>query len=78
MPLPMPRKFAPLAADHPLVTDGTLCAGCSKPFVAGDVTTIVAIGPGDDPEQQQRARQGKVYNAVGAVAHYACVTGEEP
>lgn len=73
-------KFAPLPADHPLVTeheaDAERCPGCHRRFIAGDITTIVVIGPGDDPEAQRKAREGHPYNAVGVVAHWSCVTGE--
>lgn len=52
-----------------------LCPGCKKPFQVGDYTTIVVIGPGDDPEQQAKAAAGRPYNAVAIEAHYSCVTG---
>lgn len=70
-----PRKYPPLKASHPAV--GMECKACEQPFVAGDVTTIVPLGPGDDPEERQKAREGRPYNAVGALCHYACVTGDE-
>ncbi len=71
----IPRKFGPKEADHPSV--GDLCPACGKAFRAGDYATLVAIGPGDDPENQQNAREGRAYNAVAVEAHWACVTGEE-
>lgn len=49
------RKFGPKRADHPSV--GELCPACKKPFQVGDFTTLVALGPGDDPEAQERARE---------------------
>ena len=73
----MTRKMGPLAADHPEVTRGNKCHGCNQPFKEGEFVTIVAIGPGDDAEERAKARQGRAYNAVGIVAHWACVTGEE-
>ncbi len=69
------RKFGPKTADHPSV--GNPCPACRDPFIAGDYTTIVPLGPGDDPESRERARAGRVYNAVAVEAHWSCVTGEE-
>jgi hypothetical protein len=70
------RKFNPLAAEHPAV--GQECAACRRRLVAGDTTTIVSLGPGDDPEEQENARRGLAYTAVGALVHWACATGENP
>lgn len=67
------RRFAGLKADHPLV--GRECPACNKPFVPGDATTLIALGPGDRPEAQQRAREGRAYTAVAAPVHWACATG---
>lgn len=68
------RKFGPLAAGHPI--DGQPCPACHKPFKAGDYGTLIALGPGDDPEAQERARAGRPYNAVAALVHWTCATGE--
>ena len=68
------RKFSPLSADHPLI--GDICPACRKPFVAGDITTLIPLGPGDDEESQERCRKGRVYNAVAAPVHWSCATGE--
>lgn len=70
----MSRMFGPKSADHPSV--GRECPACHVPFAAGDFTTLVAIGSGGDEESQQRAREGRAYNAVAVEAHWACVTGE--
>ncbi len=70
------RKFNPLPANHPLVTDRTECAACKKTFLEGDVTTLVVLGPGNDPEEQQKAREGRPYNAAASPVHWACATGE--
>jgi hypothetical protein len=70
------RKFPPLKADHPLVNEQR-CAACKQFFVAGDITTIIFVGPGDDPEARERAREGRAYTGVGVPAHWACATGEE-
>jgi len=72
------HKYSPLPSDHPLVKDGTKCPGCDAAFQTGDVTTLIAIGPGSDDVERRRARDGKPYNAIAIPAHYACVTGEEP
>lgn len=68
-------RFGPLKADHPGV--GEICPGCKQPLKVGDIPELVAIGPGDDPEERQRAREGRPYNAVAIIAHHACVTGKE-
>lgn len=68
------RKYSPLDESHPLV--GKPCAACGRAFVVGDVVTLVALGPGDDPEAQARAREGRAYNAVGQPVHWSCATGE--
>jgi|GEM_PF-3404492 len=72
-----PRKYPPLKSDHPFVRGPQQCAGCGQPFEAGDVTTLVMIGPGGSEESRKRAREGRAYNAIARPAHYACVTGEE-
>ena len=68
------RKFGPKRADPPSV--GTDCLACHKPFQEGDYTTLVALGPGEDQEAQDKAKIGRVYNAVAVEVHYACATGE--
>ena len=37
----MNRIYRPLAADHPLVTDGTICPVCKRGFDAGERTTLL-------------------------------------
>lgn len=68
------RKFGPKGADHRSV--GKPCPACHVDFAAGDYTALIALGPGSDPEAQERAREGRVYNAVAVEVHYACATGE--
>lgn len=65
-----PRKFGPKSADHPSI--GELCPACKKPFAPGDYTTLIALGPGDDPDAQARARAGRAYNAVAVKVHWDC------
>jgi hypothetical protein len=74
--LDRPRKFPPLTPAH--VVDGTLpCIVCGDTFVVGDVTTLIPLGPGKDSEARARAREGRSYNAVALLCHWACITGEE-
>ena len=68
------RKFGPKGADH--FTVGKPCPACQKPFQAGDFTALVALGPGDDPEAQEKAQAGRPYNAVAVEVHYSCAGGE--
>lgn len=70
----MSRMFGPKTAEHPSV--GNPCPACQVPFKAGDYTTLVMLGPGDDDEAQERAREGRAYTAAAVEAHWTCVTGE--
>lgn len=67
-------KFGPKSDGHPSV--GKECPACHKPFKAGDYTTLITLGPGDDPETQELARAGRPYNAVAVEIHWACAGGE--
>lgn len=64
------NKFGPKSADHPSI--GELCQACKKPFIVGDYTTLVPLGPGDDPDEQRKAKDGQPYNAVAVEVHYSC------
>lgn len=64
------RIYGPKSADHPSV--GRPCAACGQPFVAGDLTTLIGLGPGDDPEARAAAREGRYFNCVAAELHAAC------
>jgi hypothetical protein len=68
------RQFGPKAPDHPGV--GVECLACGVPFVVGDYTALVPVGPGDDPDQQAKARDGRPYTAIGVEVHWLCATGE--
>ena len=70
------RKFGPKKEGHPSV--GMECPACKKSFLVGDYTTLIAYGPGDDTESQERARDGRPYNAVAGEVHWACATGAKP
>ena len=69
------RRFGPKAPEHPSV--GRECPACHVPFAAGDYTTLIALGPGDDPDDQRAAREGRAYNAVASEVHWTCATGED-
>jgi hypothetical protein len=71
-----PRKYGPKAPDHPSV--GAPCRACGGELAAGDFTTLVALGPGEDEEARNRARAGRPYNAVALEVHWACAIGESP
>lgn len=68
------HKFGPKLSNHPSV--GKECPACHQPFKEGDYTTLISLGPGNDPEAQERCRTGRPYNAVAVEIHYACATGE--
>jgi hypothetical protein len=67
------RRFGPKKADHPSI--GEECPACHKPFIADDYTTLIALGPGDDEEAQERAHAGRPYNAVAVEVHWMCAGG---
>lgn len=69
------QRYGPKVADHPSI--GRECPACGVPFRAGDYTTLVALGPGDDEEAQARCREGRPYNAVAQEVHWQCATGED-
>lgn len=63
------RKFGPKKAE---MIGSATCAACKKPFKAGDHTTLIPLGPGDDPVEQDRAKAGRAYNAVAVEVHWDC------
>ena len=69
------HKFGP----RPKGALGSLaCPACHQPFKEGDFTTLITLGPGDDPEEQEKARVGRPYCAVAVEVHWVCATGEQP
>ena len=68
------KRLPPLPRAHWALDEK--CPGCLKQFEVGDTTTMILIGPGDDPEKRKRAREGQAYQGVAVVAHWACATGE--
>ena len=69
------KTFGPKLKEHPSI--GKPCPACNKPFIEGDYTALINLGPGNDPDEQRKAREGKPYNAVAAEVHFSCVTGRE-
>lgn len=51
---------------------GDICPACKKPLKEGDSIILLPIGPGDDEQERQKAREGKEYNAVALVVHLEC------
>jgi len=74
--MPSRRGFGPKQVSDPSVSKP--CPACSKPFAAGDWTTLVTLGPGADEEARERHLSGRAYNAVAIEVHFGCVYGEEP
>lgn len=66
--------FGPKDPDHPSV--GEPCPACGERFTAGDHTTLIPLGPGEDPEEREKARTGRPYNGVAIEVHWSCATGE--
>ena len=48
------------------------CHACHKPFMNGDYTTLIPLGPGDNEEERAKARLGRHYNAVAVEVHWEC------
>lgn len=71
-PLDPQRRFGPKPADG---VHGHECLACGKEFEEGDFTTLIPLGPGDDPEDQEKAQAGRWYNAVCVEIHWACAGG---
>lgn len=63
------RKFT-LRENSPTV--GQTCEGCKQQFKANDEVTLIALGPGNDKEEQEKARSNRPYNAVAIPIHWDC------
>lgn len=59
-----------LTAGHPLA--GTPCPACSDPLLVGQPLGLLALGPGDDPEDQRKWAEGLVIDAPAVALHAAC------
>jgi hypothetical protein len=68
------RQFGPKMHGH--ITVGDPCIACGEPLAAGDYTCLIPLGPGNDAEAQERARESRYYNAVAIEIHWSCATGE--
>ena len=69
------QRMGPLAEGHSALAGA--CTACKVPFQTGDYVTLIPIGPGDDEDERAKARDGRVYNAVAVVVHWACATGRD-
>ena len=65
------RKFPPLKADHPMVTDGTVCGVCESPFKEGDEVTLMGTIPAS-PEDAKRAQEGRAHTCAAEPVHWEC------
>lgn len=68
------RKFGPVQEGQAGVGDD--CPACGWSIKVGDYTALVPLGPGDDPEEQAKAREGRYFNASAVQVHWSCATGE--
>jgi hypothetical protein len=68
------KRFGPLPEGATLI--GIECQACKTKFERGDYLGLVPLGPGPDEEAQQKAREGRAYNAIALPVHWACMTGE--
>lgn len=65
--------FGPKRPDHPSV--GQPCPACGQALRAGDLTVLVPLWPGSNPEARARAREQRWYAGLAAELHLACATG---
>lgn len=69
------RKFGPKQQDYP--EDYPKCPACQQAFKKGDFSTLIMLGPGDNEEEQKKAKAGRPYNGVAMEVHWTCATGEK-
>ena len=67
------EKLGPMQTNDPML--GKMCVACQKLFQVGDYTTLIVVGPGDNPDEQLKCREGLNYRACALEVHYACATG---
>ena len=65
------RKYGPIEKFHPSI--GTPCPACWRTFKPGDYITLIPVGPGENPEAQERMKQNKPYDAVALEVHWDCI-----
>jgi hypothetical protein len=66
------QPFELLDDESAQVYQGRTCPACQRAFAQSEVVTVVPIGPGDDQDDQRRARESRWYSAAAVVAHAAC------
>ena len=67
------EKLGPMQTNDPML--GKMCVACQKLFQVGDYTTLIVVGPGDNPDEQLKCREGFNYKVCAVEVHYACATG---
>lgn len=72
-----PLELKPIGPkEHDSPTVDRLCVACYRVFRPGDFTTLIPLGPGDDPAEQEDARAGGFYSGVAIEVHWHCATGK--
>ncbi len=66
------RRFGPKPSDSE-----EDCPGCGAKILKGQYSTLITIGPGDDPEEQRKSASGKAFTAIAVEVHWSCATGHE-
>jgi hypothetical protein len=69
------KIFAPLTADHPMVTQPMICPICERPFITGDVVVLLPNEPRDADNIRKRDAGG-AFTTTATPAHHHCVVGE--
>lgn len=62
-------RFPALESDHPLIDRP--CLLCGEFFTVGDTPTLFVIGP-DDPDEAEKADDGRWYTAFCGAMHQHC------
>lgn len=66
----------PLDPGHPLTY--TLCPGCDFPLGNEAPVALVYVGPGPDPEDRQKAREGRWHTGAAVAVHALCAGADHP
>jgi hypothetical protein len=56
---------------------GANCPACDRAIRAGDMVSVLVLGPGADPDARAKAKAKQPYDAACAEVHWACRTGDE-
>lgn len=70
------REFPEIKPGHPLAA--APCPACSQPLADGRPVTLLTLGPGNDPEDQEKHASGSWYTAAGIPVHSACLGVRAP